>query len=47
VKSLRQSLDAAGFGHTQIILPDGWLCESIVNDALADPEFNASIAGEL
>lgn len=45
VKSLRASLDAAGFGSTQIILPDGWECETIVDAALADPVFNASIAG--
>jgi len=45
VKSLRASLDAAGFGSTQIILPDGWECEQIVKDAQADPDFANAIAG--
>ena len=45
VVALRAELDAAGFGGTQIIIPDGGYDASIIASAKANPAFNASFSG--
>ena len=42
---LRATLDAAGFNHTQIIIPDGLYDASIMAAAASDAAFNASFDG--
>lgn len=38
-------MDAAGFAHTQIIIPDGGFNRTILTDFDADPAFEAAVAG--
>lgn len=45
VTALRNSLDAAGFDKTTIILPDGGYDSAIMTDAAANATFNASFGG--
>jgi hypothetical protein len=45
VKSLRASLDVAGFSDTRIIIPDGLYDAAIMAAAASDASFNASFDG--
>ena len=42
VSGLRATLDAAGFGATRIVIPDGGYDPAIIADAAANATFNAS-----
>ena len=44
VTGLRSSLDAAGFAHTQIVIPDGRYDPVILADAAVDAAFNSSFS---